>query len=76
MTDSQRRALGHAKRAGAMARLTALGMLPAVAELWLAAWGGSTHETDDPDSFDFWERGAAWAAEAWTAGQSPPTIEQ
>lgn len=76
MTDSQRQSLSHAKRAGARAYLRGLGMVPAVADLWLGAWDATMHPNGDRDNADFWDRGARWAATAWKAGQVPPTIER
>ena len=74
-TEVQRERLLKAKRAGAKLRLKALGMDAELAERWLAAWEASSNMQTERHSIEFWERGGRWAADAWTAGQVPSTIE-
>jgi hypothetical protein len=74
-TDPQRRRLFVTQRSRTKTQLKDLGMGAALAERWLAAWEGSSNMDAERHSVDFWERGGRWAASAWQAGQTPPTIE-
>jgi hypothetical protein len=62
------------RRAKVRAHLIELGMHWADAELWLTAWQSSSNMDAEGDSPDFWDRGARWVTDAWTAGQQAPTI--
>ena len=72
--ELERQRLCVAKRAEITARLAGMGMSGELAGRWLAAWEASSSTDAERNSLDFWERGGRWTADAWMAGQQPPTI--